>query len=32
MGWFLVWLESPEIFESWLRARLKIEPRDTQLI
>lgn len=32
VGWFLVWLESPEIFESWLRARLKIEPRDTQLI
>lgn len=32
IGWFLVWLESPEIFESWLRARLKIEPRETQLI
>ena len=30
--WFMVWLESPEIFESWLRARRKIEPLDTQLI
>ena len=32
VGWFLVWLESPEIFESWVRARRKIEPLDTQLI
>ena len=29
IGWFMVWLESPEIFESWLRARRKIEPPDT---
>lgn len=26
VAWFLVWLESPEIFESWLRARQKVRP------
>jgi hypothetical protein len=29
VGWFLVWLGSPDIFESWFRARSRIEPLDT---
>lgn len=29
IGWFMVWLESPEIFETWLRVRQKTRPLDT---